>query len=92
MASSSLFTPEQLAGMHESDSRVNEIHWAYSVPIVASILSTVLRLYSKRLGRNGIALDDYFIIHATICLNGECIVGLVLVMLSTTRLQIYNSR
>jgi hypothetical protein len=78
MVSSSMFTPEQLAKMHSSDSRVHEILWAYSVPIVASIVSTVLRLYSKRLGRNGIALDDYFIITATMCLTGECAVGLIL--------------
>jgi hypothetical protein len=82
MASSSLFTPEQLAKMHKSDSRVHEIHWAYSVPIIASILSTILRLYSKRLGRNGVALDDYFIVLATICVTGECVVGLALGMLS----------
>ena len=61
------FTPAELATMHESDSRVTEIHWVYSVPIAAAIISTTLRLYAKRLGGNGIHLDDYLIIIATVC-------------------------
>lgn len=60
------FTPADLAVMHESDSRVTEIHWVYSVPICAAIFSTGLRLYSKHFGRNGIHLDDYFITLATV--------------------------
>jgi len=70
------FTPAELAAMHESDSRVTEIHWVYSVPIAASIISTGLRLYAKRRGRNGIHLDDYLIVIATICLIGQCASGL----------------
>ncbi|KAH6642508.1 hypothetical protein C7974DRAFT_385558 [Boeremia exigua] len=70
------FTPAELASMHESDSRVSEIHWVYSVPIAASIISTVLRLYAKRVGHNGIHLDDYLITIATICLIGQCASGL----------------
>ncbi|KAF3034920.1 hypothetical protein E8E12_006229 [Didymella heteroderae] len=62
--------------MHESDSRVAEIHWVYSVPIAASIISTGLRLYAKRFGKNGIHLDDYLITIATICLIGQCASGL----------------
>lgn len=61
------FTPAELAAMHESDSRVTEIHWVYSVPIAASIISTGLRLFAKRRGRNGIHLDDYLIVIATVC-------------------------
>jgi hypothetical protein len=61
------FTPAELAAMHEGDSRVTEIHWVYTVPIVASIISTGLRLYAKRRGRNGIHLDDYLIVIATVC-------------------------
>ncbi|KAF2271924.1 uncharacterized protein EI97DRAFT_240135 [Westerdykella ornata] len=74
----SAFTPEQLAYMeaHRDDSRVAEIHWVYSVPIAASIISTALRLWAKRAGRNGITLDDYLIVFATICLIGECASGL----------------
>ncbi|KAF2121292.1 hypothetical protein BDV96DRAFT_667935 [Lophiotrema nucula] len=74
----SAFTPEQLAYMeaHRNDSRVSEIHWVYSVPIVASVISTGLRLWAKRAGRNGITLDDYLIVLATICLIGECSSGL----------------
>jgi len=62
------FTPEELASMHKSDSRVAEIHWVYSVPIAASVISTGLRLYAKQLGRNGIHLDDYLITIATVCM------------------------
>ncbi|KAF2744504.1 hypothetical protein M011DRAFT_378270, partial [Sporormia fimetaria CBS 119925] len=61
---------------HRDDSRVAEIHWVYSVPIVAGILSTAFRLAAKRVGRNGITLDDYLIVFATICLVGECASGL----------------
>lgn len=61
------FTPAELANMHESDSRVAEIQWVYSVPIAASIISTGLRLYAKHFGKNGIHLDDYLIIIATVC-------------------------
>lgn len=53
--------------MHKSDSRVTEIHWVYSVPIAAAVISTSLRLYAKRFGSNGIHLDDYLIIIATVC-------------------------
>lgn len=65
MASS--FTPAELATMHASDSRVAEIQWVYSVPIAASVVSTGLRLYAKRFGKNGIRLDDYLITFATVC-------------------------
>jgi hypothetical protein len=72
------FSPEKLAYMkeHINDSRVSEIHWVYSVPIAAATLSTSLRLWAKRAGRNGITLDDYLIVFATICLIGECASGL----------------
>lgn len=62
----SQFTPAELATMRKSDSRVTEIHWVYSVPIVAAVVSTGLRLYSKHHGRNGIHLDDYLIVIATV--------------------------
>ncbi|KAJ4378917.1 hypothetical protein N0V86_005793 [Didymella sp. IMI 355093] len=61
------FTPAELANMHRNDSRVTEIHWVYSVPIAASVISTGLRLYAKRFGKNGIHLDDYLITIATVC-------------------------
>ncbi|OCK95967.1 uncharacterized protein K441DRAFT_63631 [Cenococcum geophilum 1.58] len=75
---SSAFTPEQWAYLeaHKNDSRVHEIRWCYSVPIPVSILSTAFRLWAKKAGRNGIRLDDYLIIFATICLVGECASGL----------------
>ncbi|KAF2471424.1 uncharacterized protein BDR25DRAFT_286022 [Lindgomyces ingoldianus] len=74
----SAFTPEQLAYLeaHKDDSRVHEIYWVYSIPIAASIISTSLRLWAKRAGRNGITLDDYLIVFATICLIGQCASGL----------------
>ncbi|KAF2730549.1 hypothetical protein EJ04DRAFT_39471 [Polyplosphaeria fusca] len=74
----SAFTPEQLAYMeaHRDDSRVAEIHAVYSVPIVVSVLSTGLRLWAKKAGRNGVTLDDYLISFATICLVGQCASGL----------------
>ncbi|KAF2268887.1 hypothetical protein CC78DRAFT_330672 [Lojkania enalia] len=74
----SAFTPEKLAYMeaHKDESRVSEIHWVYSVPIAASFISTALRLWAKKAGRNGITLDDYIIVFATICLIGECASGL----------------
>lgn len=66
----SAFTPEKLAYMqaHINDSRVTAIHWLYSVPIVAATISTGLRLWAKHAGRNGITLDDYLIVCATVCL------------------------
>ncbi|KAF2016402.1 hypothetical protein BU24DRAFT_200936 [Aaosphaeria arxii CBS 175.79] len=74
----SAFTPEELEYMkaHINDSRVQEIHWVYSIPIVAATLSTSLRLWAKQAGRNGITLDDYLIVFATICLIGQCASGL----------------
>lgn len=65
----SAFTPEQLAYMeaHKDDSRVSDIHWVYSVPIATATVSTALRLFAKRAGRNGITLDDYLIVFATVC-------------------------
>jgi hypothetical protein len=65
----SAFTPEQLAYLeaHKDESRVAEIRWVYSVPIAAATLSTALRLWAKRVGRNGITLDDYLIVFATVC-------------------------
>jgi hypothetical protein len=65
----SAFTPEELAYMeaHRDDSRVAEIHWVYSWPIALSIISTSLRLWAKKAGRNGITLDDYLIVFATVC-------------------------
>jgi hypothetical protein len=64
----SAFTPEELAYLeaHRHDSRVNEIHWVYSIPIAAGTISTGLRLWAKRAGRNGITLDDYLIVLATV--------------------------
>ncbi len=62
------FTPDQLAYLeaHKNDSRVPEIQILYSIPIALSILSTSLRLWSKHHGRNGITLDDYLIVLATV--------------------------
>jgi hypothetical protein len=67
------FSPAELAYLeaHKDDNRFNEIHWVYTVPIVAATISTALRL-----GRNGITLDDYLILSATICLIGQCASGL----------------
>jgi hypothetical protein len=64
----SVFTPEKLAYMeaHINDTRVRDIHWVYSVPIAAATISTALRLWAKRAGRNGITLDDYLIVAATV--------------------------
>lgn len=64
----SAFTPEELAYMeaHIHDSRVSEIHWVYSVPIACATISTGLRLWAKRAGRNGITLDDWLIVFATV--------------------------
>ncbi|KAH7392801.1 hypothetical protein BKA66DRAFT_456896 [Pyrenochaeta sp. MPI-SDFR-AT-0127] len=75
---SSPFSPEELAYLeaHKHDSRVSEIHWVYSVPIAAATISMALRLWAKRYGRNGITLDDYLILCATICLVGQCASGL----------------
>jgi hypothetical protein len=72
------FSPEELAYLeaHKHDSRVHEIQWVYTVPIVAATISTGLRLWAKRLGRNGITLDDYLIMFATFCLLGQCASGL----------------
>ncbi|KAF2128865.1 hypothetical protein P153DRAFT_376229 [Dothidotthia symphoricarpi CBS 119687] len=64
--------------MHESDSRVTEIHWLYSVPIAAGTITTALRFWAKQVGRNGITLDDYLILLATICVVGQCATGLIL--------------
>ncbi|KAF2640929.1 hypothetical protein P280DRAFT_399564 [Massarina eburnea CBS 473.64] len=74
----SVFTPEEMAYMeaHRNDSRVHEVHWVYSVPIVCATISTSLRLWAKRAGRNGITLDDWLIVFATLCLIGECASGL----------------
>ena len=64
----SAFTPEELAYLeaHRHDSRVHEIYWVYSVPIGCAILSTGLRLWAKTAGRNGITLDDFLIVVATV--------------------------
>jgi hypothetical protein len=72
------FSPEELAYLeaHKHDSRVDEIHWVYSVPIAAATISTALRFWAKRLGRNGITLDDYLILFATFCLVAQCSSGL----------------
>lgn len=72
------FTPEELAYLeaHKHENRFDEIHWVYSVPIVAASISTALRFWAKRLGRNGITLDDYLILFATLCLIGQCSSGL----------------
>ena len=68
----SAFTPEELAYLeaHRDESRVSEVHWVYSVPITFGILSTGLRLWAKRAGRNGITLDDWLIVVATVRLHG----------------------
>ncbi|KAF1918110.1 hypothetical protein BDU57DRAFT_187414 [Ampelomyces quisqualis] len=72
------FSPAEEAYLdaHKHESRVADIHWVYSVPIAAAALSTALRFWAKRLGRNGIALDDYLILFATFCLIGQCSSGL----------------
>ncbi|KAF2031631.1 hypothetical protein EK21DRAFT_99576 [Setomelanomma holmii] len=72
------FSLEELAYLeaHKHDTRVDEIHWVYIVPIVAATISTALRFWAKRLGRNGITLDDYLILLATFCLIGQCASGL----------------
>lgn len=62
------FTSTQLDNMPESDSRVIEIYWLYSVPIAVAIITTVFRFWVKYYGRNGIALDDYLILVATVCI------------------------
>ncbi|KAL5386659.1 hypothetical protein DPSP01_004023 [Paraphaeosphaeria sporulosa] len=74
----SAFTPEELVYLeaHKDETRVSEIHWVYSVPIAFGILSTSARLWAKSSGRNGITLDDWLIVVATICLVGECAAGL----------------
>ncbi|KAF1961435.1 hypothetical protein CC80DRAFT_589798 [Byssothecium circinans] len=74
----SAFTPTELAYMeaHRDESRVHEIYWVYSVPIVCATVSTSLRLWAKRIGRNGITLDDWLIVLATICVIGICASGL----------------
>jgi hypothetical protein len=72
------FSPEEMTYLeaHKHDSRVQEINWVYTVPIVAATVSTTLRFCAKRLGRNGITLDDYLILLATFCLIGQCASGL----------------
>ncbi|KAL5121491.1 hypothetical protein ACEQ8H_000563 [Pleosporales sp. CAS-2024a] len=72
------FSPPELAYLeaHKHDSRVREIHWVYSVPIATATISTALRFAAKRLARNGITLDDYLLLLATLCLVGECCTGL----------------
>jgi hypothetical protein len=72
------FSPTELAYLeaHKHESRVQEIHWLYTVPIAAATISTTLRFWAKRLGRNGITLDDYLILFATFCLLGQCASGL----------------
>lgn len=74
----SAFSPQELAYLeaHRNDSRVHEIHWVYSVPIALATLSTSFRLIAKHAGRNGITLDDWLIVFATICLIGQCASGL----------------
>ena len=72
------FSLEELGYMEarRHESRIYEVNWLYSVPIVAATISTGLRLWAKRLGRNGITFDDYLIVFATICLIGQCSSGL----------------
>jgi hypothetical protein len=64
----------------------------YSIPIAFGVFSTTLRLWAKSAGRNGITMDDWLIVVATvsvynrfgivssdntqICLIGECAAGL----------------
>lgn len=74
------FSPAELAYLeaHRHDSRVAEIYWVYSVPIAAASLSTGMRLWAKRYGGNGITLDDYLILSATVCLLAQCAIGLAL--------------
>ncbi|KAH9867613.1 hypothetical protein IAQ61_008207 [Plenodomus lingam] len=76
----SAFTLEEWAHLeaNKHESRVDEILWAYSVPIVVATLSTGLRVWAKRYGRNGITWDDYLILLATSCVLGQCSVGLAL--------------
>lgn len=73
----SAFTPEQLAYLqaHRNDSRVAEIHWVYSVPIALATISTILRIWAKTAGRNGITLDDWLIIAATVCSPSKAFPG-----------------
>lgn len=75
---SSPFSPAELAYLeaHRDDSRAAELHWAYSVSLVAGIITTGLRLWAKRYGGTGIALDDYLILLATMFLTAQCIMVL----------------
>lgn len=72
------FTDAELAYLeaHKHESRVHEIYWVYGVPIVAATVSTCLRLVAKWVGRNGITLDDYLIVFATLCIIGQCASGI----------------
>lgn len=62
------FTPAQWAYLeaHKDDSRVDDVLWAYSWPIPVAVITTALRVWSKKAAGSGIALDDYLIILATV--------------------------
>ena len=62
------FTEEQLADleMRRDEDRTNEIRAAYIAPIPVILISTALRFWAKRMGRNKITLDDCFIVLASV--------------------------
>jgi hypothetical protein len=62
------FSEEELKYLseHADASRVTDIQWFYSVPIVFATISIALRLWAKHAGKNGITLDDYLISLATV--------------------------
>jgi hypothetical protein len=64
----STFTGEQLAYMqaHINDSRVPDIYWIYCSAIVIAVSSTTLRVLAKKYTRNGISVEDYLAILATV--------------------------
>jgi hypothetical protein len=64
----STFTDEQLAYMknHIDDSRVLDIYWIYCSAIVIAVISTTLRVLAKKYTRNGISVEDYLAILATV--------------------------
>lgn len=64
----STFTDEQLAYMqaHIDDSRVPDIYWIYCSAIVIAVISTTLRVLAKKYTRNGISVEDYLAILATV--------------------------
>ena len=56
--------------MSDQGSRVAAVIVCYTIPIPLEILATSLRLFAKlrQHGRDSLALDDFFIVFATVCL------------------------